>query len=315
MVTEEEAHGDTLVEGTIRQVGEVWRSPENRCVQHECVRMSDEVSVFTSNVSCPLMDAPSCPLGAELRCDHQDCCPRCHCAPLDACVLNHTVIGAGEKLMVDICTHCECSIEEGAIRKYRLACRKISCPTCPEGFSLEQDPDSCCGRCVPTACSIQRPDGQMVTLQVNTTREDGCSLHVCGVNQKGDLVLQTRVTTCPPLDRQRCLDEGGTVSQIGTSCCEMCTEPECRRTVGTLNYIRVDDCQSEQQIELHYCEGKCHSKSMFSLESSAVEQECVCCAAMETEPLSVPLRCSNGTLTQHSVLSVTRCDCHTQHCS
>lgn len=32
------------------------------------------------------------------------------------------------------------------------------------------------------------------------------------------------------------------------------TAPECRRTVGTLNYIKVDDCQSEHQIELHYCE-------------------------------------------------------------
>lgn len=32
------------------------------------------------------------------------------------------------------------------------------------------------------------------------------------------------------------------------------TEPECRRTVGLLNYIRVDDCQSEEQIELTYCE-------------------------------------------------------------
>lgn len=34
------------------------------------------------------------------------------------------------------------------------------------------------------------------------------------------------------------------------------TEPECRRTVGMLNYIKVDDCQSEHQIELHYCEVK-----------------------------------------------------------
>lgn len=32
------------------------------------------------------------------------------------------------------------------------------------------------------------------------------------------------------------------------------TAPECRRTAGTLNYIKVDDCQSEHQIELHYCE-------------------------------------------------------------
>lgn len=32
------------------------------------------------------------------------------------------------------------------------------------------------------------------------------------------------------------------------------TEPECRTTVGMLNYIKVDDCQSEKQIKLHYCE-------------------------------------------------------------
>lgn len=34
------------------------------------------------------------------------------------------------------------------------------------------------------------------------------------------------------------------------------TEPECRRTVGLLNYIRVDDCQSEEKIELTYCEAR-----------------------------------------------------------
>lgn len=129
------------------------------------------------------------------------------------------------------------------------------------------------------------------------------------------------------------------------------TEPECRRTVGTLNYIKVDDCQSEHQIELHYCEvrdhthkhvyaffllcpcppchpaclstwccpsvrqGKCRSKSIYSLERAAVEQECVCCAAVETEPLSVPILCTNGTRSHHTVLSVTACDCLSKHCS
>lgn len=45
-------------------------------------------------------------------------------------------------------------------------------------------------------------------LQVNTTQEDGCSMHTCGVNSKGDLVLLTKVTTCPPFNRQTCLDQG-----------------------------------------------------------------------------------------------------------
>ena len=38
--------------------------------------------------------------------------------------------------MVDVCTHCECSVDKGAVKKYRLACRRISCPTCPEVFIL-----------------------------------------------------------------------------------------------------------------------------------------------------------------------------------
>lgn len=40
-------------------------------------------------------------------------------------------VQAGERLMVDVCTHCECNVENGAMRKYRLSCRRISCPTCP----------------------------------------------------------------------------------------------------------------------------------------------------------------------------------------
>ncbi|KAK1887428.1 von Willebrand factor [Dissostichus eleginoides] len=310
-----EMRGDNLFGQNLRHVGEVWQSPHEKCVLHQCAKVKDEVFISATNVSCSAMDTPSCQLGTELRCDIEDCCPRCHCAPMNACVLNNTVIGAGEKLMMDVCTQCECTVEDGAVRKYRLSCRSMSCPTCPMGYTLQKEENACCGRCVPTACFMQGPDGNLISLQVNTTSEDGCNLYTCGVNSKGDLVLQTKVTTCPPFNRQTCLDQGGKVSQIGTTCCEMCTEPECRRTAGTLNYIKVDDCQSEHQIELHYCEGKCRSKSMYSLESAAVEQECVCCAAVETEPLDVPLLCANGTRSHQTVLSVTACDCLSKHCT
>lgn len=47
-----------------------------------------------------------------------------------------------------------------------------------------------------------------LSLQVNTTSEDGCNLYTCGVNSNGDLALHTRVSTCPPFNRQACLDEG-----------------------------------------------------------------------------------------------------------
>lgn len=302
-------------DGTLKQVGARWQADAIGCVWSECVRVNQEVFIAHSNVSCHMLDAPSCPLGTELQCNTVDhCCPVCHCAPLDVCVMNHTIIGAGERVMVDVCTHCECSMDEGLVKKARLSCRKITCSPCPEGYSMEPVPDSCCGHCVASACTIMRPDGQFISLKANTSREDGCVLHSCGVNREGDLVLETRVTTCPPFNRQQCLDEGGKITQIGNSCCEMCVEPECRKTVGVLNYIRVDDCQSEEKIELRYCEGKCRSKSVYSLEKHAVEPECVCCSSTGTEPLSVALRCPNGTHTHTQLLSVTGCECHAHAC-
>uniref|UniRef100_A0A3B3BI39 VWFC domain-containing protein n=1 Tax=Oryzias melastigma TaxID=30732 RepID=A0A3B3BI39_ORYME len=111
-------------------VGEVWHPPSDSCTIHQCVKVNDAVFISTTNVSCAVMDAPTCPLGAELHCETVDCCPRCYC-PVHACVLNHTVIAAGDRVMLDVCTYCECAVENGPVMKYKLSCRKTSCPTCP----------------------------------------------------------------------------------------------------------------------------------------------------------------------------------------
>ncbi|CAL8374175.1 unnamed protein product [Arctogadus glacialis] len=315
VVSEGRRRGDSLIGRRLRQVGEVWRSPEDKCVLLSCVKMSDEVFITSSNVSCSRMETPACPLGTSLSCDTLDCCPRCRCDPIDACVLNQTVIGAGERMMVDACTNCECFMENGPVKKYRLSCRKTHCSTCPEGYTKEAEPGACCPRCVPTACVLTQPDGRIVSLQINSTREEGCNLYSCGINAKGNLVMQNRMTTCPPFNQQGCLDAGGKVSRIGTSCCEMCTEPECRKTKGTLGYITIGDCKSEQRIELNYCEGKCHSRTSYSLEAAVLQQDCVCCSPQKTEALSVPVLCGNGTQSLHTVQSVTECDCVSKHCT
>ncbi|XP_061630178.1 von Willebrand factor isoform X1 [Phyllopteryx taeniolatus] len=310
-----EMRGDALITGTLRQVGDQWQSSINKCVIYQCERVKGELFISSTNISCSAMETPSCPLGSELRCDTQDCCPRCHCVPLDACVVNHTLIGAGETLMMDMCTHCECIVEGGLIKKHRLSCTGTTCVPCPMGYTAQKEEGTCCGRCVPTTCFFRMPDGRQMSVQVNTTKEEGCKQFTCGINSEEDLILNILTTACPPFNRQSCLEQGGTVKQIGSTCCEMCTESECRSTVGTLNYVKVDNCQSEQQIELHYCEGKCRSKSMYSLQRAAVEQECVCCVATETEPVSVPVLCANGTRGYHTVLSVTACNCQSKQCT
>lgn len=69
-----------LFDFTCVQVGDQWVSPHNRCVWSECVQVNEEVFIQHTNVSCHLMDTPSCPLGTELQCNNvDDCCPTCHC--------------------------------------------------------------------------------------------------------------------------------------------------------------------------------------------------------------------------------------------
>ncbi|OXB54549.1 hypothetical protein ASZ78_009896, partial [Callipepla squamata] len=64
----------------LHEVGTEWRSPFNRCIINECIRVNDEVFVQKKNVSCSQMDVPDCPDGTELRCDQIiDCCPSCRC--------------------------------------------------------------------------------------------------------------------------------------------------------------------------------------------------------------------------------------------
>lgn len=60
-------------------MGEVWQSPHDKCVLQQCVKVRDEVFISATNVSCSTVDTPSCQLGWELRCDTQNCCPRCQC--------------------------------------------------------------------------------------------------------------------------------------------------------------------------------------------------------------------------------------------
>lgn len=177
---------------------------------------------------------------------------------------------AGERLMVDVCTHCECNVENGAMKKYRLSCRRISCPTCPmvtvtplkdyvcyclsslcltihfihpslskiypsphallklhddsshygvyyglfllflcvfwwphvlnvnlmctcgiyrtlmtgvlQGYTLQKEADTCCGRCIPTACIMQRLDGSTISLEVEiwpTASEEKNNCRTC----------------------------------------------------------------------------------------------------------------------------------------
>ncbi|XP_059702157.1 von Willebrand factor isoform X2 [Haemorhous mexicanus] len=261
----------------LHEVGTEWRSPWNRCIVNECVRMNEEVFVQQKNVSCSQMDVPDCPEGTELRCDQViDCCPSCRCVPLNGCPLNGTVIG---------------------------------------NYRRQEIPGSCCGKCVPTSCSIRLRDGRVQYLQANTSLQDGCDSHSCRVNERGEFIWERRITGCPPFDARRCLAEGGRIAKIGNTCCDMCVEVECHPVSTRLQYGNINGCVAEKEVPISHCEGKCRTTTRYSVQTGQWEDHCSCCTATQTTMVTIPLHCPNGTVMQHYIPSASLCECRAHKCT
>ncbi|XP_073079394.1 von Willebrand factor isoform X1 [Manis javanica] len=298
-----------------KNVGSYWSSPENPCIVYECVRVKEQVFVEQRNVSCPQLVVPSCPVGFQLSCKTSECCPACHCEPVEACVLNGTIIAPGRSLMIDVCTTCHCTVQVGVISGFKLECRKTTCQDCPQGYKEEKIQGDCCGRCLPMVCTVQLRGGQSMTLKHGETIQDGCDSHFCKVNERGEYIWEKRVTGCPPFDQHKCLAEGGKVLKIPGTCCDTCEEPECKDITARLQYVKVGDCKSEEIVDIHYCEGKCASKALYSIDTEDVQDQCSCCSPTQTEPMRVPLHCANGSVVHHEVLNALHCKCSPRKCS
>ncbi|XP_015685575.1 von Willebrand factor-like, partial [Protobothrops mucrosquamatus] len=181
-------------------------------------------------------------------------------------------------------------------------------------YRMEKTSGSCCGKCLPTRCDIQLRDGTILYLKPNETIQDGCDNHFCKVNQKGDFIWERKITGCPPFDSKKCLAEGGKVTKLGSTCCETCVEPECKLATGRLEFVKVDDCVNENQLNLHYCEGKCPSQAIYNITLNRIEDLCSCCSATAADTMRVPLRCANGSLVHHQVFNARECNCLSRKC-
>ncbi|KFO38531.1 von Willebrand factor [Fukomys damarensis] len=211
-----------------KSVGSHWASLEDPCLINECVRVKDEVFVQQRNVSCPQLEVSACPVGFQLHCRTSECCPSCHCEPVEACLINGTVIGPGKSVLLDECTSCRCTAQGSTAPGFKLECRKTTCQACP-------------------------PRDEML--------QDGCDSHLCKVNKLGEYIWEKRVTGCPPLDEHRCLAEGVSgrsldLAVVGTvSICDSRSEaPDCRDITARLQHVKVGDCTSQEKVDIHYCE-------------------------------------------------------------
>ncbi|KAM4748779.1 von Willebrand factor [Rhinophrynus dorsalis] len=307
-----------MPENSIRwyNVGAMWSSPTDPCIVNECAQVNDEVFVLQKNISCSDINTKKCPVGFELICIRgRECCPICQCEPIAGCLRNGSIIAPGETLMIDECSTCECNTPRGPILSYKLTCRKTTCQPCPQNYALKKISGSCCGKCLPVSCPIKMTNETIISVQPNEMIRDGCNTYSCKINELGELSLEKKITSCPPFDREKCLADGGTVKQLDNSCCEACVEPECKQITGVLKYVQVDDCKTERQLNINYCEGKCSSKSIYAIETHRMEDQCMCCTATQTESMKVPLLCANGTVIEHEVLQARNCECLSRKCT
>ncbi|KAG8438864.1 hypothetical protein GDO86_005162 [Hymenochirus boettgeri] len=297
-------------------VGAMWDSPTNPCIINECIQVNDEVFVLEKNVSCTDIHTSKCPTGNELICmQGTECCPICQCEPIPGCSYNGSIIAPNKGIMVDECSSCECAMSRGPVMGYKLTCRKTTCQPCPENYKVKKIEGSCCGKCVATSCMVKLKNGKTINVKPNETVTDGCDSHSCKINSLGELTWEKKITNCPPFNREKCLADGGQIKQLNNTCCETCAERECKHATGVIKKVQVDDCTSEGQINVRYCEGKCTSKSSYYTGTHKLEDQCICCAATQTESKIIQLRCTNGTIIDHEIQQATNCECLSRHCA
>lgn len=102
--------------------------------------------------------------------------------------------------------------------------------------------------------------------------------------------------------------------KIPGTCCDTCEAPDCKDVTAKLQYIKVGNCTSQEKVDIHYCEGKCTSKAMYSIDIEDVQDQCSCCSPALKEPMWVPLHCTNGSVVHHQVLNARQCQCSPRKC-
>uniref|UniRef100_A0A4W3IFQ5 von Willebrand factor n=1 Tax=Callorhinchus milii TaxID=7868 RepID=A0A4W3IFQ5_CALMI len=279
--------------------GEQWESPNNPCMLMECLMVNGEVVLHEKNAPCNHANIPECPLGHELSCRDSGCCPVCHCGKFEFRFIFTSLIFSPKFARFD--------------NSFKYSTAFFLDEICG-GYVPQKEIGSCCGKCVATGCLIQLKNETRVKLNAGENLQDGCDRHKCKVNDKGEFSWEKQTTVCPSFDHEECKSDGGEVVPVENTCCFTCEPQLCRKITGVVQYIRIDDCMTENEVNIHYCEGRCSSKSAYSVQNDGVQNQCVCCSATASTKLLVPLKCQNGTVLHHEVTDMQECACVSRQC-
>ncbi|XP_040183643.1 mucin-2-like [Rana temporaria] len=263
---------------------------------------------------CPMK--PSCRIGYEAVgvIANGSCCTSYNCVQKKVCVHENAEYMPGAKVFLDKCKNCVCSNSRKGSGA-EIECTDVPCnKQCPQGYELVNSTSDCCGDCKQTHCVINDKAG-LILLQPGASRKseyDSCTVYECTVI-KGQFSRSVSQTPCPYFNEDNCIP--GTIELSPNGCCKKCieTSPSCKLH-QKLEYLSHNNCQSEDMVNITYCEGPCNTLSIYSAAASKMSHNCTCCQEVKTRERIVPMKCSHGRQEELVYVMVEECNCVSTDC-
>ncbi|MEE6498613.1 hypothetical protein FKM82_003182 [Ascaphus truei] len=294
------------------QPGETWSSPIDKCSYYKCNQAEEQYFLVRVITECAVSSAEECKSGFEYKMPEGECCGTCEQV---ACTMkmkdNSTkVLKPGEIWTPpqELCLHYECHQIEDQFVPVTMK-RSCAIVDCEAGFEYKIKSGECCGECTKVACTMKMGDNTTKVLQPGETfnpPEDKCTSYTC--TEAYDVV--TMKEKCPAFDPTQCKE--GTIKRTADGCCQTC-EVGCQVRKQSTR-IKTSTCESDETVELSYCEGACKTTSMYSADANTMEHKCSCCQEMKTSTREISLKCLDGTSRLYSYIYVDQCGCTRTEC-
>lgn len=269
--------------------------------------------------TCPVIDM-NCPVGYMPVVSVPDgkCCVEHRCEPKRVCVFKANEYQPGSSVPVQLCQDCVCSNEVDPNSGLKIIkCEMQDCKeSCDEGYQyVETDSDECCGKCVQTHCILNVNSTKHLLAPGDTwpATENSCEHHRC-VRGGDTFTLISSRTVCPPFQLSKCQPD--TVQTAANGCCKICVEKEkgCK-LVSKKSHVVQKGCQSQQEVDIPYCEGSCNTYTKYSESAASLQHSCSCCKESRSSRRTVDLHCLNGEVVSYAYTQVEECGCGSTNCT
>ncbi|XP_028286248.1 intestinal mucin-like protein [Parambassis ranga] len=216
------------------------------------------------------------------------------------------------------CQECTCTNEvDPKSGLFKITCEFLQCDEeCDLGYKyVESVSDECCGRCVQTHCIVDLKGKKHLLMHGETwsPTENKCEQHTC-VKSGETLTIISSHTVCPPFEQSNCQPD--TIQTAANGCCKICVEKEkACKLVSMKTRVTVKNCQSDQEVDMPYCEGSCNTFTKYSQAAAALQHSCSCCKETRFSNRTVDLLCLNGDRVPYTYMHVEECGCRHSDCT